>query len=43
MSNQMNDVYLKANSQEDGVKSYGRMVDLMLEYYRDPERWVGGR
>ena len=43
VSNQMNDVYLKANSQEDGVKSYGRMVDLMLEYYRDPERWVGGR
>lgn len=25
-----NDVYLKANHQEDGVKSYGRMVDLML-------------
>lgn len=34
VSNQMNDVYLKANSQEDGVKSYGRMVDLMLEDYK---------
>lgn len=32
-ANQMNDVYLKANSQTDGVKSYGRMVDLMLAYY----------
>lgn len=32
VSNQMNDVYLKVNKQEDGVKSYGRMVDLMLEY-----------
>ena len=30
----MNDVYLKANDQSDGVKSYGRMVDLMLEYYQ---------
>ena len=35
VSSQMNDVYLKANSQEDGIKSYGRMVDLMLEYYRN--------
>jgi len=34
VSNQMNDVYLKVNSQEDGVKSYGRMVDLMLEDYK---------
>lgn len=34
VSNQMNDTYLKINRQEDGVKSYGRMVDLMLEYYQ---------
>lgn len=34
VSNQMNDVYLKINDQQDGVKSYGRMVDLMLAYYR---------
>ena len=31
----MNDVYLKANDQSDGVQSYGRMVDLMLEYYQN--------
>ena len=28
----VNDTYLKMNSQADGVKSYGRMVDLMLSY-----------
>lgn len=33
-ANKINDVYLKINSQEDGVKSYGRVVDLMLSYYR---------
>lgn len=37
VSNQMNDVYLKMNSQEDGVFSYGRMVDLMLAYYRQQD------
>ncbi|HPE16562.1 MAG TPA: DUF3810 family protein, partial [Oscillospiraceae bacterium] len=31
----MNDAYLKANAQRDGVKSYGRMVDLLLAEYRD--------
>ena len=31
---QMNDTYLKMNSQSEGVKSYGRMVDLMLSYQR---------
>lgn len=30
----INDTYLKLNQQEDGVKSYGKMVDLMLAYYR---------
>lgn len=30
VSNAVNDSYLKANAQEDGVKSYGRMVDLLL-------------
>jgi hypothetical protein len=34
VSNQMNNTYLKMNSQSDGVKSYGRMVDLMLAYAR---------
>ena len=33
VSTQMNDTYLKMNDQEDGVQSYGRFVDLMLEYY----------
>lgn len=33
VSNQVNDAYLKANRQSDGVRSYGRMVDLMLAYY----------
>lgn len=35
ISNNINDAYLKANNQEDGVKSYGRMVDLLLAYYRN--------
>lgn len=35
VSNQLNDTYLKINSQTDGVKSYGRVVDLMLAYSRD--------
>lgn len=30
ISNKTNDTYLKANAQTDGVKSYGRMVDLLL-------------
>lgn len=34
VSNQLNDAYLKINSQSDGVKSYGRVVDLMLAYER---------
>ncbi|MDD5899334.1 MAG: DUF3810 domain-containing protein [Lachnospiraceae bacterium] len=33
-ADKVNDVYLKANEQEDGVKSYGRMVDLLLAEYR---------
>lgn len=34
VSSQVNNSYLKANKQEDGVKSYGRMVDLLLADYR---------
>ena len=30
----MNDTYLKINNVEDGTKSYGRMVDLLLAEYR---------
>jgi hypothetical protein len=31
---QVNDAYLKANAQADGVASYDRLVDLLLCYYR---------
>ena len=33
VSSQINDSYLKANGVADGEKSYGRMVDLLLDYY----------
>ena len=33
-SDKVNDTYLRVNSQTDGVKSYGRMVDLLLAEYR---------
>ena len=32
-SEKMNDAYLKANGQEDGVESYDRMVELVVTYY----------
>jgi len=34
VSDQINDTYLKANSQKDGVQSYGRMVDLLLAHWK---------
>ncbi len=34
VTNELNDSYLKANDQEDGVESYGRVVDLLLANYR---------
>ena len=34
VSTAVNDTYLRANRQSDGVKSYGRMVDLLLADYR---------
>ena len=33
VSDRINDSYLKANNQNDGVKSYGRMVNLLLAFY----------
>jgi len=33
VADKVNDTYLKTNRQEDGVRSYGLMVDLMLGYY----------
>lgn len=35
VSKSVNDTYLKVNNQTDGIKSYGRMVDLLLAYYRE--------
>ena len=32
IAERVNDTYLKSNRQEDGVKSYGKMVDLLLAY-----------
>lgn len=34
VSTQVNDTYLQINGQEDGVKSYGMVVDLLLAEYR---------
>ena len=31
----INDAYLKSNSQSDGIKSYGNMVDLIIAYLKD--------
>lgn len=33
-ADKVNDTYLKVNKQEDGVRSYGRVVDLLLAEYR---------
>jgi len=33
-ADKVNDTYLKVNEQEDGIKSYGRVVDLLLAEYR---------
>lgn len=30
----INDVYLRVNNSSDGIKSYGKMVDLLLAYYK---------
>lgn len=34
VSSQVNDTYLQVNGQEDGVKSYGMVVDLLLAEYK---------
>ncbi len=33
-STSVNNAYLQSNMQKDGVRSYGRVVDLLLGYYR---------
>lgn len=35
VANQVNDHYLKANGQDQGVESYDRMVDLIVVWYAD--------
>ena len=40
LGSSVNDAYLKANRQQDGVQSYGRMVDLLLAEYRQ-EKSIG--
>ncbi len=40
VANQINDTYLKVNGQSDGVKSYDRMVDLLVSYRKTEQ---GGR
>jgi hypothetical protein len=34
ISETINDTFLRTNGQTDGVQSYGRMVDLIIAYYR---------
>ncbi|WP_265443132.1 DUF3810 domain-containing protein [Acetivibrio straminisolvens] len=36
-SSSVNNTYLKANMQKDGVRSYGRMVDLLIAEYRSQQ------
>lgn len=33
VNNEINDAYLKYNGQEEGIKSYGKVVDLLLAYW----------
>ncbi|HIR00560.1 MAG TPA: DUF3810 family protein [Candidatus Scybalocola faecavium] len=33
ISDWMNDTYLKANGQSEGIVSYDKMVDLVVSYY----------
>lgn len=35
VSNQINDAYLKSNGQKNGVKSYDKMVDMLVVYVLD--------
>ncbi len=44
VSNTVNNSYLKINGQSDGVRSYGRMVDLLIADYKEnkPDIFSGG-
>ena len=39
-ADKINDTYLKANGQADGVQSYSRMVDLIVAYFEKCEKKV---
>ena len=38
MADQVNDRYLKANGQKDGVESYDRMADLIVAWYLEQRK-----
>lgn len=40
VSQQVNDAYLKANGQEEGVESYGKVVDLMIAHQKKSRKPV---
>lgn len=40
IADKVNDAYLKANDQTDGVKSYGRVVDLLLAEYKKQHKMI---
>lgn len=37
VSTKLNDTYLKANSQHDGVAAYDRMINLLLAWYTEQQ------
>jgi len=40
-SQKVYDTILKGYGQEDGIRSYGTVVDLLVAYYRDTARTNG--
>ena len=38
LQTRVNDAYLRANAQPEGVRSYGMMVDLLIAYYLEANR-----
>lgn len=40
VSSNINDSYLKTNGQKDGIKSYGKMVDLLLAEFKGKKSWI---
>lgn len=42
LSDKVNDTYLKVNAQQEGSRSYGRMVDLLVGEYRQTQKETDG-